>query len=143
MIIPARPSDQGVGGCDPTTESWTTSRGHSLARCRQQIILRPFLLAQKLDNSILVDIWADSPLAQTWPTAKRERGTGSFPQTLLSYLTLRLSALFNICTMQAIVRLRLKDFIFYNLRVGFERFPSSPLRQACFGSSSTASLHSS
>ena len=45
--------------------------------------------------------------------------------------------------MQAIVRLCLKDFIFYNLRVGFERFPSSPLRQACFGSSSTASLHSS
>ena len=33
--------------------------------------------------------------------------------------------------------------LFYNLRVGFERFPSSPLRQACFGSSSTASLHSS
>ena len=91
----------------------------------------------------IFETWADSPLAQTWPTAKKERGTGSFPQTLLSYLTLRLSALFNICTMQAIVRLCLKDFIFYNLRVGFERFPSSPLRQACFGSSSTASLHSS
>ena len=50
MMIPARPSDRGVGGCDPTTESWTTSRGHSLTRCSQQIILRPFLLAQRLDN---------------------------------------------------------------------------------------------
>ena len=50
MIIPARPSDRGVGGCDPTTESWTTSRGHSLGRCSPQIILRPFLLAQRLDN---------------------------------------------------------------------------------------------
>ena len=36
-----------------------------------------------------------------------------------------------------------KISLFHNLRVGFERSPSSPLRQACLGSSSTASLHSS
>ena len=50
IIIMARPSDRGVGGCDPTTESWTTSRGHSLTRCSRRIIRRPFLLAQRLDN---------------------------------------------------------------------------------------------
>ena len=83
---------------------------------------------------------------QTWPMAKLVQAMVWSPQTQLLYLTLKLST-FSSCdkndqTLQFFVFF-VKNSLFHNLRVGFERSPSSPLRQACLGSSSTASLHSS